>query len=374
MTYQKAKIGDLFDVQLLDSRKRKGHFSILEDESEKYSNPFSTLDKVGVVVEGYRCISVNFSDGDYLFSKKVLLLADGPKNNNLVLCKYVYYYLLANKDRLDKLYMALDQKIIPKILESFVVYYPSMAEQYEIVGKLDSIFNMMRFAEELLSIVKTFPSAFCLRMKQATGYLWNVEQLRNLASLSIKKDKASMNWSTKIEGRFIEMGGKIKLSINCLSDKCNPYFLASALSVKTLFRQLETERDINMVSLYKMNKCEIRIPTPPEQILVEEIYKSTEKLSVLLYDLIEKLQMIKLYYLTVFLYRKSFNPGQKKYTDKTLTKCLYTNSNFVDSIQSYDALRHEIYQSLRKGELEQYFDAVSNSVKLRKNETFKTIY
>ena len=347
MTFQKAKISDLFDIQLLDSRKSKERFSILENESAKNSYPFSTLDKVGVVVEGYRDISVIFSDGDYLFSKRVLFLEDGPKNNNLVLCKYVYYYLLANKDRLDKLYMAVDQKIIPKILECIVVYYPSMADQYEIVGKLDSIFSMIRCAEQFLSIVKSFPLAFCLRMKQASGYLWKVEQLGNLASLAIKKDKSSMSWSTKIEGRYIEMGGKLKLSINNLSDKCNPYFLASALSVKTLFRQLETERDIKMVSLYRMNKCAIKIPSTHEQTLIEEIYKNTEKIAKLLYDLIGKLQKVKLYFLVDSLHRKNFNLSRKRKADKIMTKFLYTNSNFVDSIQNYDALRYEIYQSLR---------------------------
>ena len=114
-------------------------------------------------------------------------------------------------------------------------------------------------------------------------------------------------------------------------------------------------------------------PSTHEQTLIEEIYKNTEKIAKLLYDLIGKLQKVKLYFLVDSLHRKNFNLSRKRKADKIMTKFLYTNSNFVDSIQNYDALRYEIYQSLRKGELEQYFDTMSNSVKLRKNETFKTI-
>lgn len=42
------------------------------------------------------------------------------------------------------------------------------------------------------------------------------------------------------------------------------------------------------------------------------------------------------------------------------------NSSMIDSIQTYDALRKEIYQSLEKENMIQYFDSSTNSVKIKR--------
>ncbi len=69
---------------------------------------------------------------------------------------------------------------------------------------------------------------------------------------------------------------------------------------------------------------------------------------------IQKLEVLKKYRLSNYLYRRNFGRNISRLDEKEMKKYMYMNSSMIDSIQTYDALRKEIYQSF-EGEYDTIF-------------------
>lgn len=365
MEYNKVRIGNLFDVRLLSEKKYRG--SSLQSKGAISGNGafFSTINKEGVVVGVNHELFVDYTEGGYPCTQKLLFLQN--KKESVILSKYVYYYLLANKDRLEKLYLSIDKSLNARLISQLEICYPSISEQYEIIGKLDILFNLIKYSKVSLEYIQLFPPAFYQRMKVASGFLWENAKLGDIAELTIQKATCNVAWNIKIEdNNSLLIGGSIKLLINHISEICDPYVLASALSVKSLYRRLEKEKEVNKVSLYKMRKDIIKIPSVKEQQLIADICKISNQTLKVLSEQIQKLEVLKKYCLSNYLYRRNFGRNISGLDENEMKKYMYMNSSMIDSIQSYDALRKEIYQSLEMGNMIQYFDSSTNSVKIKR--------
>lgn len=74
MEYNKVRIGNLFDVRLLSEKKYRG--SSLQSEGAISGNGafFSTIDNEGVVVGVNHELFVDYTEGGYLCTQKLLFL------------------------------------------------------------------------------------------------------------------------------------------------------------------------------------------------------------------------------------------------------------------------------------------------------------
>ncbi len=75
---------------------------------------FQQVHEEGVVVGVSHELFVHYTEGGYPCTQKLLFLQN--KKESVILCKYVYYYLLANKDRLEKLYLSIDKSLNTRLV------------------------------------------------------------------------------------------------------------------------------------------------------------------------------------------------------------------------------------------------------------------
>lgn len=352
MEYQERKLPELFVIKQLKSR----------------SLPKPQLLKEGIVVGSDGNLYVNYCTDEYVFPHAILFLEN--KRNGEILTKYAYYYLLANQDWLDRVFKCMKRKLTCQLLSHFSVKYPPMIEQYEIVQKLDIVHHSYNWQIKAYANLVHFPYSFYQRMEKASGLMWKRElklgQLVNIRQGKNGKERDFLD--VRVDGKTVEFIGKSKVILTVKNGRCNPYFLACMLPTKKLFRMLSHFTIENKIPILQMETISLKLPTKREQLHLEELYKKVASVKADMVAAIKQLKALKDYYLHYYLYRRSFGQNFSLLDEKEIVKYSYKTPAMVDSLQTYDALRIELYNSLLCGDKEQYFDEHTNSVKLRKRQ------
>lgn len=366
MNYQQARISDLFDIKKLGHKAVQKGNSHIEDFSEDVPSAFFAIQNKRITITCAAQLSIGLYDGNNLTMQKSYFLEESAKNKGADI-KYVYYFLLANKERLDKLYVSLDGAAFIRVLTNFMIYYPSIPIQYEIVGKLDSIFNLIRICENSLKAIEQLPYMFYRKNEQMSESLWKTIKLSDLTQqISIKKGKKQISEKIKHSEYSIILGGKCNLILENISPNYNVEFLRYIISGKSFAKQLEVTGKLNKISLYKIRRTKINLPSNKEQKFMLQIFHKANDIHDCLNEYACSLHSLKAYCLHYYLYRKTFGLHVNESLDGDFLKCSYLKPMMIDSINRYDELRQELYDSLSNGAAIQYFDTSTKSIKIRR--------
>lgn len=350
MEYQERRFAELFDIKLLKSQP------VLKPQ----------LLNEGVVIGSEGNLYIDYCTEECQLPNVILFLKN--KSKDVVLTKYAYYYLLANQDWLDRVFKCMKRKLTRQLLSYLSIKYPPLIEQYEIVQKLDIVHHSYEWQLKAYANLIHFPSSYYQRMEKASNMMWS-EEVKLGELVSIRQCRKGMEWDfldVRVDGETVEFLGKSKVILSVKNDKCNPYLLACMLPTISLFRMLEHSTRENKIPIMQMETISLKLPTKREQLHLEDLFKKVDAVKADMMNAIKQLQVLKDYYLHYYLYRKSFGQYFSLLDEKEFVKYSYKTPAMVDSLQTYDALRKELYKSLRCGDKEQYFDESTNSVKLRK--------
>jgi restriction endonuclease S subunit len=179
-------------VQTGDIRNSKG--SILQEYSQTYSEKGLTQSRLWP--KGTLCITIAANIGetailgmDACFPDSVVGLICDPQ---LLLNKFLHYFFVLNKTKLEQLAPATAQKNINvDILEKFPIYLPQTSEQAEMISKIEERFSLVDSLEQNieanLQYAKTLRAS--ILKKAFEGKLFNEESLLNKRINKIKSTK-----------------------------------------------------------------------------------------------------------------------------------------------------------------------------------------
>lgn len=366
MNYQKLNIGDSFKIYHLNPECQNAFFSKNNDDflGEKKDYLCRIIDKEGVVIYSNKEIVVEYCDGNYQYSSPVYFIEVFTNNN--IIAKYLYYYLLANKDKLARVYRDCNNEIRLPVLSKFEICYPPITVQLDLVSILDGLYSLERNLVKSYQNSRLFPVAFYKRLEEASGFIWNKYKLSELAHLEFGNSNNSENLEAiNINPDSLVIGGKRKIILDSISTKCDLIVLACSLLSKPVFQHVSYSGDSYLLSLFKMKNQIIKVPSSAEQERIVEIFNKAKLIADNIKSMNSRLRIIKEYYLHYYLYRKNFGKHLEKNT-KDIRKYSYLDSTLIDSLQMYDSLRMDLYKSLAVGDVYQYFDEITKTIKLKK--------
>ena len=366
MDYHKIKVKDLFYIKKIESKAASKGNALMGNDREIAASPIYFMNNVSIIIICTKQLSVGYCDGNNFAIEKPCYLLALVSNDNVNL-KYVYYFLLSNKDRLDKLYKSLNESAFIRALSRLMIFYPSVSEQQAIVGKLDAIFNLIRVCEDSLRMIEKLPYAVYRRNERIAGTLWNLVRVGDITQkISIKKGENQISEKIKKSTNSLIFGDKIKLVFDNVSPEYDVEFLKCILSGKQFISQLEQAKRGGKISLYKIKHSIVKIPSEKEQDLILQIYHKSNEVKDYLYDSVCSLYLLREHCLHHYLYRKNFGQHIHESLHGDLLKYSYLKPMMIGSLDRYDELRKELYDSLRNHEVIQDFDEVTKSVKLRR--------
>ena len=348
MNYLEKTITELFEVKLFKSPSTQ-----------------SCLNKEGIIVGFDGVLYVDYSLDEYVYTSAILFLE--KKDQEELLVKYAYYYLLANKDWIYRILKSI-RRLTPLVFSRLTIKYPTISEQNEIVQKLDLIHKIKGWQFGAYGNLTNFPYSYYQRMEKASGFLWKNEmKLSKLVDIRQGKgNKESLFLNVKVNSETIEFSGKSKVILKMKSEKSNSYFLACALPTRKLFRMLRSSAIASKIPLLQMKNLTIKLPSKKEQMHFEEIFRKVDEIKSYMKEFVERMSLIEDFYLYSFLYRKNFGRTFSSNTNFDSGKYSYENSSIIDTLQTFNAIRTELYKELNNDEVIQYFDSVTQSVCLKR--------
>lgn len=348
MNYLEKTITELFEVKLF-----------------KRPSTQSCLNKEGIIVGFDGVLYVDYSLDEYVYTSAILFLE--KKDQEELLVKYAYYYLLANKDWIYRILKSI-RRLTPLVFSRLTIKYPTISEQNEIVQKLDLIHKIKGWQFGAYGNLTNFPYSYYQRMEKASGFLWKNEmKLSKLVDIRQGKgNKESLFLNVKVNSETIEFSGKSKVILKMKSEKSNSYFLACALPTRKLFRRLRSSTIASKIPLLQMKNLTIKLPSKKEQMHFEEIFRKVDEIKSYMKEFVERMSLIEDFYLYSFLYRKNFGRTFSSNTNFDSGKYSYENSSIIDTLQTFNAIRTELYKELNNDEVIQYFDSVTQSVCLKR--------
>lgn len=348
MNYLEKTITELFEVKLFKSPSTQ-----------------SCLNKEGIIVRFDGVLYVDYSLDEYVYTSAILFLE--KKDQEELLVKYAYYYLLANKDWIYRILKSI-RRLTPLVFSRLTIKYPTISEQNEIVQKLDLIHKIKGWQFGAYGNLTNFPYSYYQRMEKASGFLWKNEmKLSKLVDIRQGKgNKESLFLNVKVNSETIEFSGKSKVILKMKSEKSNSYFLACALPTRKLFRMLRSSTIASKIPLLQMKNLTIKLPSKKEQMHFEEIFRKVDEIKSYMKEFVERMSLIEDFYLYSFLYRKNFGRTFSSNTNFDSGKYSYENSSIIDTLQTFNAIRTELYKELNNDEVIQYFDSVTQSVCLKR--------
>ena len=348
MNYLEKTITELFEVKLFKSPSTQ-----------------SCLNKEGIIVGFDGVLYVDYSLDEYVYTSAILFLE--KKDQEELLVKYAYYYLLANKDWIYRILKSI-RRLTPLVFSRLTIKYPTISEQNEIVQKLDLIHKIKGWQFGAYGNLTNFPYSYYQRMEKASGFLWKNEmKLSKLVDIRQGKgNKESLFLNVKVNSETIEFSGKSKVILKMKSEKSNSYFLGCALPTRKLFRMLRSSTIASKIPLLQMKNLTIKLPSKKEQMHFEEIFRKVDEIKSYMKEFVERMSLIEDFYLYSFLYRKNFGRTFSSNTNFDSGKYSYENSSIIDTLQTFNAIRTELYKELNNDEVIQYFDSVTQSVCLKR--------
>lgn len=348
MNYLEKTITELFEVKQFKSPSTQSY-----------------LNKEGIIVGFDGVLYVDYSLDEYVYTSAILFLE--KKDQEELLVKYAYYYLLANKDWIYRILKSV-RRLTPLVFSRLTIKYPTISEQNEIVQKLDLIHKIKGWQFGAYGNLINFPYSYYQRMEKVSGFLWKNEmKLSKLVDIRQGKgNKESLLLNVKVNSETIEFCGKSKVILSMKSEKINSYYLACALPSRKLFKMLKTFTITNKIPLLQMRNLTLKVPSKKEQLHFEEIFRKVDEIKSYMKEFVERISLIEDFYLYSFLYRKNFGRTITSNTSFDSGKYSYENSSIIDTLQTFNAIRTELYKELNNDEVIQYFDSVTQSVCLRR--------
>lgn len=356
--YAEKYMKDLFDIHMINPSQGKEKNNLAEALS---SLGYSKGIVEGIVIGNDGNLFVDYVDAKYTFSKRILFL---ESKSRLVSCKYVYYYLLANKDRLDSIFYAVGKTFDDKLFSLIGIKYPSLEAQNDIVQDLDFVKDMYEYQLEAYKYLLHYPASYYYRMEIASGVFWESHKLGALANIKVLKHRNTDGFPhVRITSDTVEIANRKIIKIKNINKEHNPYFLASVLLTSNFLRLLDSNFGIQN---YRLENFLIKIPSVNEQERLEELFKHVESVLTDMLESIKQMEILKKYYFHYNLYRKNFGRDFPTMAKSAPIKYSYENYTAIDSVRTYNTLREELFKSIEKGSIVQYFDAESQMVKLKR--------
>lgn len=324
--------------------------------------------------------TMEYSETSFRVNKDCIAIT--PKDEQEVLLKYVYYYLLANKKVWKRYYVGTSLKNLSKVDLQFVkISYPSIELQHHIVAIFELLYeSLKKRAEARLYLYKFLPSYYQY-LEKATGRYWTKKiKVENALMKLEKEDKGMVELGSLLLSPF-HKGFKVILNHNVYSiainkKVCNPYCLAVALSSSPkVALAIDKCNSSNLgISFFisKISEMSLTLPDMGVQKEFEKRYKQIESLEEYMRQFTQQTEFLIKVLLFKLLSRgseKSIWKNKKMQGISSVIeteKFTYEDYRKLTRLSEYDEKRDYLFELLEKGTLIQYFDEKEGIIKFRK--------
>lgn len=324
---------------------------------------------------------MEYSESEYEIRQDCIVLTAAFDSE--ILLKYAYYYLLANKDLWNRLYVGTTRltNLSQIDLGMIEIEYPSLSIQEKIIGLLDGISKARENREKSLRILSDFLLSYYLSLRSSYGRYWGKDiKVGNLVKGFYKKKSTK---SFHDFGQIVPMSTGFELYaekkyVFTVDTKCNPYFLSVALSASEMLHILLKDKltiynPLRLVSA--IQNVQIRLPEDEVQREFENRYKQIEVIMKKMQESKDKLsRLFDILLYSLLLRGQDFNDLRIKLLSDnplivTTDKYTYDNRLNISSLKEYNNKRVSLYKYLDKGIVKQYFDSDSGKIKLVGRDT-----
>ena len=324
---------------------------------------------------------MEYTESEYEIRQDCIVLTTAFDSG--ILLKYAYYYLLANKDLWNRLYVGTTRLTnLSKIdLGMIEIEYPSLSIQERIIGFLDGILKAQENRVKSLRILSDFLQSYYLCLRSSYGRYWGKDiKVGNLVKGFYKREKTKKYHDF---GQIVPVPTGFELYADkkyvfTVDTKCNPYFLSVALNAsEMLHRQLKDKLAIyNPLRLVSaIQNMQIRLPEDKVQMDFENRYKQIEGIMKKMQESKDKLnRLFDILLYSLLLRGQEFNEQRINLLSDnplivTTDKCTYDDGRNISSLKEYNNKRASLYKYLDKGIVQQYFDFDSGKIKFFGRDT-----
>lgn len=323
--------------------------------------------------------TMEYSETSFSVNKDCIAIT--PKDEQEILLKYIYYYLLANKKVWKRYYVGTSLKNLSKIDLQFVkINYPSIELQYHIVAIFDLLHESLKKRAETRFYLYKFLPSYYQYLEKATGRYWTKKIKIEKALMEFEKEDKGMAELGSLLLPPFHKGFKVILSHNVYSiainkKVCNPYYLAVALSSSPkIALAIDKCNGSNLgISFFisKISEISLTLPDMGVQKEFEKRYKQIESLEESMFQFIQQTELLIKVLLFKLLSRNSEksiwknNEMQDVSSAIETEKFTYEDYRKLTRLSEYDEKRDYLFELLEKGALIQYFDEKEGIIKFR---------
>lgn len=371
----KKRLSDLFSISnnTIDNAQR----TLLLDGAKGNS-----VKGEAIIFKKHLCGGMEYSDDIYEIRQDCIVLT--AAFNSGLLLKYVYYYLLANKDLWQRYYVGTSRltNLSQIDLGGIEVECPPLSMQEKIIDCLDGV---LKAKEKRINAQRALPNfllAYYRNLRSSYGRYWGKDI--KVADLAKEFDKRKISKTLHDSMRIIptstgfEFYADKKYTFTVDKTKCNPYFLSVALNASEKLLSLSQDN----FAIYNhgwlvsaISEMQIRLPEDEVQNEFEIRYKQIERLMKKMRESEDKLNHLFDMLLYTFLLRgQEFNEQRiNLLSDNPLivatNKYTYDGQQGIISLKDYNDKRTSLYDYLDKGVIKQYFDSKTGKIKFVGRDT-----
>lgn len=323
--------------------------------------------------------TMEYSKASFRIDKDCIAIT--PKNEQYVLLKYIYYYLLANKKAWKRYYVGTIQRNLSKVdLQFTKIAYPPIELQHHIVVIFDLIYDFIEKRKDARKALHEFLLSYYQNLKNVSGLYWKKTLDVSKILTECHKDKKTKYGPTSQPFipthrgiRFVVDGQGYDFDIN--KGVCNPYFLAVALSAspkvaRTFERTIKSNTNISLLHS-QLTDITMALPNMEIQHEFEKRYKQIERIDETMCQFVQQVEILKETLLSSILSRDSETSAWKNENPQIVFHALetdkFTYEDFpkLTNLSEYDEKRDSLFELLEKGSLVQYFNEEERKVKFK---------
>lgn len=327
----------------------KGYHLDYKTQECVFVKPVILLNKVGKP-------NVEYAKEKCIISRNRFLLIN--MKPELVMTKYVYYYLLANDDLLQQFYLGTIPTFYKSSLRHIQILAPSLSEQAVKVADFDIFDSLIEKRETSIVFLESFLQAYYGRAYKVSGQFWEKKEISTIASIHPYKSVVKLSTLgvfPREDG--VVLAGRRSVFIKVKLSECNPYFLACAIHAKM-------NNDVNVfINIKELSNIIVNLPSMSEQNIYEEIYKMVYRIldNMKLFGM--NLGILYKFLLHRDLYRANIsNQIQMSRNTSEVGSVLQVNQKDIPSLMQYDEIRRQRYKMLEERRIEQRFDKKSGKI------------
>lgn len=333
----------------------KGYHLDYKTQECVFVKPVILLDKVGKP-------NVEYVKEKCIISKNRLMLIN--MKPELVMTKYVYYYLLANDDLLQQFYLGTIPTFYKSSLQHIQILVPSLSEQTIKVAEFDVFNSLIEKRKTSIESLTNLLQAYYGRAYKVSGQFWEKRKISTIASIQpYKRDVKQSTLSVFPREDGVVLAGRRSVFIKVKLSECNPYFLACAIQAK-----IDNDVDV-FINIKELSNIIVNLPSTLEQNVYEEIYKMVYRIldKMKLFDM--KLNILFMFLLHRDLYRVNISVKSQtpiSHNTSLVSSVLQVFQKDIPSLMLYDEIRRQRYEMLEERKIEQRFDKKSGKIILVK--------